>query len=351
MEYITLTKGDPEFESYLLGTFSSHHRALPVETYHARTSRERVTFRVVPLENLEIPPWWRIYFWSCRPDLLGLTLGPAVAAWLNHRASLAAWTMWPSWLALAGVFFLHTAVFLINDVQDHIGGTDRLSRRRGSQVIQRGWVSAAAMRRWAGLNFILAVAFGVPAFLNAPVELAIVCVLAFLGLAAVVRNWGTRYGLCDLAIIFLFGPLLTMGVALASFGKTHMHDAALGVAFGASTLWVFQVRQFENLFRSHPSLFRTFLAYRDFDRARWICVVEGILLLILFPLLGVVLRLPLLWLALMPIISWPQMLTISRLQRAASPLSSNLVNSSRLALASQFAWTVWWVSGLGVEWL
>lgn len=112
MEYITLTKTDPEFESYLLGNFSQTHRALPVETFHAQTPRERVTFRLVPREKVAAPKWWKVYFWSCRPELLGLTMGPAIVAWLSHHEKLGAWTKWPSWFALLGVFFTHGCFYM-----------------------------------------------------------------------------------------------------------------------------------------------------------------------------------------------------------------------------------------------
>jgi 1,4-dihydroxy-2-naphthoate octaprenyltransferase len=350
-EFITLTRDDPEFERYLWGTFSRTERALPVETYHARTYRERVTFRIVPVGELGTPPWWRVYFRSCRPDLAALTLGPAMAAWLNHRYSLPEWSKWPSWFALAGILFLHTAVFLFTDVQDHLRGADRLNRRRGSQVIQKGWVSAAAMRRWAVVNLLLAVVFGVPAFLNAPLRLTVICLSAAAALAVIVRNLGARRGLCDLALLLLFGPLLTMGIALASFGRADVSDALLGFAFGAMTLWVFQVRQFENLFRSKPEEFRTFLGHAGFDPARWICVIEGFVLLALQPLAAVFLRVPLVFLMALPLVSVPSVLLINRIYKAASPLSSTLVNSSRWALGSHLAWTLWWLAALGSAWL
>lgn len=351
MEYITLTKDDPEFKSYLLGTFSDSHRALPVETYHAQTARERVTFRVVPLAQVGAPAWWKIYLRSSRPELFGLTLGPAVVAWLGHRQSLGEWTRWPSWLALAGLFFLHTAVFLQNDVQDHLRGSDRLNRRRGSQVIQKGWVRAADMKMWAWLNAALALAFAVPAFLNAPAELALVCLSAVIALGVLLRNWGTKWGFCDLAVGMLFGPLLTCGIALASFGRTGVRDLLLGVALGSLAVWVFQVRQFEDLFRSKPQGFRTFLGYKNFDTSRRVAIGEGAALLILQPAIALILKVPLWSFVFLPLVSVPLVLTVQRFLRAASPLSSALAGSSRMALISHFSWTLWWIAALGAEWL
>lgn len=351
MEYVTLTREDADFEPYLLGTFSATHRAIPVETYHPDTARERVTFRVVELEKLNIPSLSQIYLRSVRPELLGLTLGPAVASWLNHNYSLSSWTVLPSWLALAGIFFLHTAMFLFNDVQDHLRGADRMNRQRGSRVIQNGWVTAHQMRRWAWIHFVLAAVFGLPAFLNAPVGLIAVCGLASLALWIFQKNIGTRYGLCDLAVLMLFGPLITTGTALASFGYTNIFDVALGLVLGASTLWVFQVRQFEDLFRSKPQDFRTALAYLDFDRARLVGLVEGYLLLGLHPLTSVFLMVPIGIVATLPVVTFPLVLALNRFKKTASPLSGSMVGMARSALISHFTLLVWWIMALGTKWL
>lgn len=351
MEYITLTRNDPEFESYLLGTFSQKLRALPVETFHPQTVRERVTFRLVPREKVSAPPWWKIYFWSCRPELLGLTMGPSIAAWLSNHDRFVEWTRWPSWFALLGVFFLHTAAFLMNDVQDHLRGLDRLNRRRGSQVIQRGWVSAAAMKKWAWLNLSLAVLFGVPAFLNAPLQLSIVCGGAILCMFALLFNRGARWGVSDLALGLLFGPLLSCGIALASFGICDWRDVVIGLAFGSLTAWVLQVRQIENLFRSQATGFRTFLGFWSFDRARAICLTEGALLLVLQPAAALLLEIPFRFFILLPVVSVPLILFIGRLRAAASPLSSSLVGADRWALGAHLSWTLWWILALGGSWL
>jgi len=306
---------------------------------------------VIPVAKVAAPAWWKIYFWSCRPELLGLTLGPSIAAWLNHHGALAEWTRWPSWFALVGVFFLHTAVFLFNDVQDHVQGFDRTNRRRGSQVIQKGWVSAAAMQRWGWVNLGLAALFGVPAFSNAPAMLSLVCGLAALALAILFRGPLTRWGLVDLALVALFGPLLTTGISLASFGLTDGRDMLLGLALGSLTVWALQTRQLENLFRSRPEGFHTFLAYCDFDRARWICIAEGILLLFIQSAVALTLDVPLKMFALLPFVCTPLILLMGRLTRAASPLSSSLLNSDGWALGAHLAWTAWWILALGVMWL
>ena len=351
MELITLSRGDADFESYLMGTFASDHRALPIETVFAPSHAERVTFRVVPVARLDIPHWWMIYLAATRPELIALTLGPVLVTWLNHHARPAAWETWPAWAALCGVFFLHVAAFIANDVQDHRRGADRLGRGGGSRIIQNGWTTAAAMAFWARVNLGLAATCGVIACLNAPLEIGAVCLTAAACLGVLQLNVGTRRGACDVALIALFGPLLTVGTALASFGAADVTDLALGLAFGVSTWWVLQLRQFENLFRANPRSFRTYLGYLNFDGARWCVVVEGFALLALIPTVAVVVRAPLLFIALLPAFGLPLIWRINRVYRATSPLSSDLVNSAGGALVAHFTFTAWWILALGASWL
>ncbi len=351
MEFITLTQDDPRFAAHLDGTFSRTKRALPIETYHPQTPKERVTFRILPLEQVDRPFWWKIYFLSCRPELLPLTLGPAVAAWLAHLGRLEDWRPWPSWLALMGLFFLHTSIFLFNDVQDHLHGYDRLNRRRGSQVIQKGWVRAVDMKRWAWLNGALALALAVPAFWATPWQLLGICSLALLALVLVMRGVAVRWGLADLALILLFGPLLTAGIVLASFTEVGWADVLLGGAFGLITAWTLQVRQFENLFRSRPEGFRTFIGHLAFDRAKQVVVIEGVLLLSIQALFAYWLEVAQLAIWLVPFAVVPSVILVSRMARAASPLSSRLVGSEWWALGSQLAWTLWWMVAVSVSWV
>jgi hypothetical protein len=181
--------------------------------------------------------------------------------------------------------------------------------------------------------------------------LSAICGAALLCLAILLVNKTTRWGLSDLALLLLFGPLLTAGIALASFGSAHGQDLVLGVALGSLTVWVLQARQFEYLFRSEAEGARTFLGFWDFDRGRAICVTEGILLLILQPLAAWFLGVPLKLFVLLPLVSVPSILLMARLRSAASPLSSRLVNSDRWALGAHLSWTAWWILALGVPWL
>lgn len=344
MEYVTLTRKDPEFKDYLLGTFDHSLRALPVETFSG-AGGERVTFCVRPVNEIEIPKWWRVYFAACRPELLVLTLGPAVLVSALHPGA-----DWP-WAQFLGLFFLHVAAFLFNDYQDHVRGVDRLNRKRGSRVIQKGWVTALALKRWAIVNFTLAVLFGLPPLLAGPADLWIVVGIAALALFVLSRKSGLRFGLCDFAIFLLFGPLLTAGVALSAYGEVTPSDLGLGALIGSLTVWVFQVRQFEHLFRSRPDMFHTCLGYWSFETARAFVVFEAGLLTLLQAGFGAALGVSGFGLALLPIAAVPLLNCAFRIRRAGSPLASEFIGISRVALLAHFSWTIWWTQGLVSLWV
>jgi 1,4-dihydroxy-2-naphthoate polyprenyltransferase len=355
MQLMTMSREDARFSSYLWGTFSKAERALPMDSLHPSTVRERVTFRIVPLAEVARPPWWRVYLAALRPQLLPLTLGPSVVAWLAHGPALETWRPVVSWLSLLGVFFLHVAVCIWNDVFDHIQGSDRLSSSRGSRVIQKGWTTAHEMSRWGWVNAGLALACGVPALWLWPMPLLVICVLAMGAVWIWTRatRWSSRWaraGAMDVSVFLLFGPLLTLATATASFGEWSAVHVWLGVFFGLVTLWVLQVRQLADLFRARPKGFRTFLASLSFDRAKSVVVWSGYLVVFCWPLLAALLRVPLVSMLFLPLASWPLLAAIEKVRRARSPLSSDLLRMPGKVMAAYWWITGWWIMVLSAPW-
>lgn len=356
--FVTLTRQDPDFTAYLHGPVGPHLRAIPVETFNPYSRKERVTFRVVDLRSFPRPRWWRVYWKAGRPELLGLSLGPAavllISTWMSART-----VSWYSALdAFFVLFFIHVAACLFNDYRDHMRGADRANRRRGSQVIQKGWATAKDVRMWAFVNGALAFVLALPLVWNRW-ELLVVGALAALGVS--VFSWlprtALKWGVGDLVIGLCFGPLLTLGFndALAIGADRALWNPSvflLGLAFGAMAVWTFQIRQLENLFRSGGENFRSFIGDFEFDRAQKVLLVESVILVVaqvglawlvsggtwqgrgptslLFALTGALVAFP------------PLVLCVRRIMAAASPLSSDLVALSRRAVVSQLLVVLWW---------
>jgi hypothetical protein len=89
----------------------------------------------------------------------------------------------------------------------------------------------------------------------------------------------------------------------------------------------------------------------DFDKARWVVIIEAVLLLVLQPVVALELGVPLIFLVALPLVGGPMVLLLGRLRSAASPLSSSLIRCEWWALGAQLSWTLWWIFALGVKWL
>ena len=344
--YVTLAHDDPEFRKYLLGSFSNAKRALPVESFSQHSRRERVTFRIVPLAELKKPSWWKIYFRACRPELLGLTLAPFLVTIMWMSRALKASIEKPADIvtALLGLFFLHVSAFLFNDFRDHMHGVDFANRRRGSQVIQKGWASASEVRMWAVVNASLALLFGIPAIFSHfeqlwPIVIAAGGIVVSLSM---ISSKLARMGLSDLMVFFGLGPLLAVASILTAFGTWNSKVVLLGTAFGLLAVLTLELRQLENLFRAGKDSFRTFLGGFEFDRAK--VLVLGQIVLVAFSQVAVAAVIldkvvPLFGFAL-ALIPFSQVYVLVR--KAKSPISSDLVHLGRRAIFAGSACLAWW---------
>ncbi|MEK7356785.1 MAG: prenyltransferase, partial [Bdellovibrionota bacterium] len=174
----TLSRRDPDFSSYLEGTFSDTHLAIPVRSLNVGTQSEEVTFSIVPEENVDRPAAIVVARALARPSTLILSAGPMVVALMKILSTGFS----PDWLvtigALVGVLAFHAAVNLFNDYGDHIKGQDRVRPHGGSRAIQKGWIRAVRVRQiaWGLTGF--AVLCGIPVVVSSPV--VIIAGLAFL---------------------------------------------------------------------------------------------------------------------------------------------------------------------------
>ena len=228
-------------------------------------------------------------------------------------------------------------------------GVDFANRKRGSQVIQKGWASAREVRMWAFVNAGLALACGLPALIVTPSLLAVVSVAAIcvLGLSWISSRLA-RFGLSDIMVFVGLGPLLTAAASLVAIGKVPSQVLLLGTAFGASAVLTLQIRQLENLFRAGRDSFRTFIGAFDFDRARLLVLSQIVFVSTLqFAMAFEVFHR---WVAVFGFVLalLPLCFVYASVKNAASPLSSDLLRIGRRAIWAQTALLVWWGAALWI---
>lgn len=332
--YVTLTRSDEDFHDYLMGLGPDGLRALPVESFGINSARERVTFALVPPSEIRRPSWFLRYVLALRLELLPLTLSPLLVAFAAIWVSGEELTLFKSIFMILALVALHGAAFARNDYEDHLQGIDRIQHRRGSQVIQRGWLTAKEVKLLSEGALILSILAGLPllwpfsvdVFLLVGVGLA--CVLGFSFAGRGFKNQGVG----DLVVGLCMGPFLTLGVGQIFAAADALWLACVGLPLGLGAVIIFQLRQLETILSERQSGAGTLVARLGFDRAKFWLRVE----LWLLPILTSVALAPWvpLWVAggVMLAVALGQYPLQRRLAGVASPLSSSLLGLARLAL-------------------
>lgn len=282
-KFVTLTSEDKDFDSYLKGTFSGTHRAVPINSWNISTKRERVTFRVFSVKDQQTPSGVKVLWKGIRPELLSLSMGPYLTTLFFFLSAARSSFAFDMLLAPLSLFFLHASVFLLNDYYDHLRGVDRINRLRGSQIIQLGWVPAFQVRNWAWVSLALAALTGLPVLVAGPPLLWGISVLAlfgivgfsFLGRLVKHRGWG------DALIFLCFGPLITVGVVAMEERIPSVDILKIGIIFGLMALLVFHIRQFETLMRDSQENALTSMSRWGFDRGKRYISAEYVALIAL----------------------------------------------------------------------
>lgn len=268
-ELVTLSSSDRDFFSYMRGTFSSKHRAIPQHRQIFAEEQPAVTFEIFPLAEVERPPLWRVWLQALRWPYLTFSLSPIMAA-----LAMLYWKGWPvnAGLMLSsvlGVFLFQIAAHFLNDYYDHIKGVDHV-HWRGSQIIQKGWLSAHHLWRAAWIAIGSAVLAGVPALLAKPELILIVGAIALLGVIEFTSDhFGLKYkGLGEAALLVLTGPLLSTGLVWTISGRFDHDVVFLGGTFGFLSAFVYYLKNFEEMIVDEISHRNTLARRIGFDRSK-----------------------------------------------------------------------------------
>lgn len=190
---------------------------------------------------------------------------------------------WPiSWplvtLALLAAICFQLAINLLNDYSDHLRLIDFPGQAGGSQVIQRGDISAVQVRRAAFLFLGLALFCGVLLSVLIPtqaVTLALIAagvVIGVLSYSGVGRFWsfGTKYkALGDVSVFVMCGPAL---VFVSSWVMFHQWDPALwwiSLMYAWAAMAILHANNLEDIPIDRKRGVQTMATLLGFARARW----------------------------------------------------------------------------------
>lgn len=325
----TVSRRDPEFISFLDGSFSSQYRALPVRSLNVGTASEQVTFEIVSCDEIKRPPFMNVIGQLIRPESLSLSVWPMAATLFFCLSRGLAVDLAVAISSFIGVLLFHIAMNLLNDYGDHIKGQDRMRDRGGSRVIQKGWLTATSVRRAAWVLLASAGICGLPGifFSSARVSplILIVMLATFVALEFAFQKLRLKYrGWAEIVAFLLTGPVLTCAFAWVITGALSWDEAALGCIFGSMALMYFHSGNFENIMSDSQAGVRTWATRAGFDASkRFFYFTAGLVFISAAAYIAFFEREVLL----MPYLIAQAIAMVSlsmRVRRLASPLSSEL---------------------------
>lgn len=265
---ITVSKDSPDFKKYLDGSFSKTERALPVKSLNVNTKSEVVTFEIVSLKEISRPSFLAIFLKVLRVRQFIFILFPLFYLLIDLQEKLK--DIWVVFWSTVGLIFLYAAVQLRNDYHDHLNGIDRIHPESSSHVLQKGWWTAASVRK-------LSWSFAFLSFLcSGPVLLVFPQVIWVMALSAALLFWSLFRSQAsfknvpagEVAFGVLLGPLLCAGYSISITGEFSAKAFGFGCVWGALVLFRLHLQNFVTLAPNSQAGLKNWVGNLGFDRSK-----------------------------------------------------------------------------------
>lgn len=281
-ELITLSKNSAEFESYLLGTFATDKRALPVQTLNVNSAAETVTFRVVALSEIKKPSFIVVLLQTFKIKSFFFVLLPLFLILVKNIVDNTLADPLTAIISTIGIIFAFIAVNLRNEFMDHMRGIDRVIEKSGSRAIQKGWVTAADVKFYSNFFLTIAVLCAVPILFAFPQILLLISFSVALGLWAQFKKQNSfKYQIGgEFALFLLLGPLLTVGYEMSLGAPFDMESVWIGCLWGWLVLFVVHLRNFLNILPSMQAGFSNTVNWLGFDKSRRLLAIWWVLFIV-----------------------------------------------------------------------
>jgi 1,4-dihydroxy-2-naphthoate octaprenyltransferase len=269
----------------------------------AEASGARAWLRVLRLPTACAALW---------PLVLGMLLA------LPSRDALAAWLWAPTLLC---ALLLHTGAHLMNDLGDYQRGLDRAGEPGGSGVLPARLLAPRQVARAAWLALALSALCGSALLLGRGLPMMALGAAFLLGSWGYTAGPGFKYlGLGDLFVFLLEGPLLALAGFVAVSGQAGWEPAAVGVPLGllaTAALHANNLRKRKGDLEGGVATVALWLGVRGSLRYFLALVYGAFACLGLAVWLGLLPRLALLSLAVLPLAVWSFRALLAAVQRRA----------------------------------
>lgn len=339
MKFETVDKGEKRFTQLLWGRSLGPHIAVPVKSRNISSDKEKVTFKIIEKPTLHERPWTALLMALLRPRWLLAAVMPVAATVqygiVKYDIALDVSVL----LCVLAVIGLHVFALSWNDIQDYVQGVDRLNPYGGSQILPQGWMTAEQLLKVSIGALLFAVICAVPLLRAAWVPLGALALL--IGLIMIVYSIAgsglKAKGLGEMAIFFAYGPLIALGVSWTLMQSVDLFILLTGGIWGHWSVVQLQIRQTHNLMYDALAKNKTFAVRVGFDRMKTFLLIQGVVHILLFMVLGWHFQLATKWLTVIIVFEVLLMSCfVKSIRRLSSPLSSYFFNVQHVVTIGYF---------------
>ena len=264
--FITLSKNDPDFHSFLSGQFSSSEFAIPIRNLNVNSASESVTFKIIAMnESSLVKAFFHWYSLAKNIYLIFPILGGLSFLTFYHGDADPILVL----LSAIALHFFLLSMTLRNDYYDYVNGFDRINEYELKKPLLMGLIRPYQAKRWSLFLFGLSVIFGSYCFFRQPWALAFALVGLLLSFG-IGSNYTSRSykGLSLVATFLMGGPLLVLGYEYLLYQTLSLPSLLLGGMFGYHALKYDFARQVRNIYFSSKANLITLSALFGFERSK-----------------------------------------------------------------------------------
>ena len=232
----------------------------------------------------------RIWIQAARPKTLLASLAPIQLGLAIASSEVP--IQWPlAGLTLLSALTLQVGTNFVNDLVDHLNGSDTKARVGPLRAMQSGLISVRQMQLGIILVYGICVAAGLFLTLQSG---NLILIIGVLGIAmGVVYPLGTSvlslYGLSDFMVIIFFGSLAVAGTVYIQTGDVQPSALVAGIAPGLLSTAILTVNNVRDIVQDTRAGRRTWVVRFGLRFGRWeylLCLVGAALIPLSLYLLG-----------------------------------------------------------------
>lgn len=269
MNYKTLSKTEPDFKKYLLGSFSNTEVAIPVQSLNVDTESETITFEIVPKNQIQRPSVFKFVERLFKLKSFHMILVPLFFVFCKNYVDDRLFDVNNFIYASAAMLFLFAALNLRNDVNDHISGYDRIVESSKSPI-QKGWITAQELSHLSWLLIFAAAFLARPVLMAQPESVRVVAVVLILVLVGQFFKKNSyknqRFG--EFILFLLMGPALLSGYQVSMGAGVDTEVLVFGVLWGFCILFLNYLNHFSHLLTTSQAKINNTMTRLGFDTAK-----------------------------------------------------------------------------------